>query len=269
MSLEVLPDHVLLHVLALLQPCESVAISQTCSRLQRLALQSPGKLLLLSLCPGTQVCLVRFMPQHREADTAALIIAVKSPCTPPGCQGVCLSAVVASAGQRMHVVTGGTWRDALLLSAWQRQQTSATPQRAQRSDSVGSGALHQNTTVSCNRSPLLQQVLGVPDAAAAAIAGDLPSPGGSIRCGAAARDSDVAPAASSTGRRSMTEFGLYWQPGEALELLLSKQGALSDCDSDCIRMVLLQLSHHSTLCCSGLLASSLGHMYAPWAAWVR
>lgn len=61
MSLEVLPDHVLLHVLARLQACEAVAISQTCSRLQRLALQSPGKLLLLSLCPGIQVGRVGFM----------------------------------------------------------------------------------------------------------------------------------------------------------------------------------------------------------------
>lgn len=117
----------------------------------------------------------------------------------------------------MHVVTGGTWRDALLLSAWQRQQTSASPHRAQRISRVGFGAPDPSTHVSSNRSPLLQQVLGVPDAAAAAIAGDVPLPGGSINCGAAARVDSGGPAASSSGRRPLTEFGLYWQPGKALK----------------------------------------------------
>jgi hypothetical protein len=212
MSLEALPDHVLLHVLARLQACEAVAISQTCSRLQRLALQSPGKLLLLSLGPSTHVG--RLGAWTQNADTAALITAVNSPPALPGGQGVPLSSLVAAAGQRMHVVTGGTWRDALLLSAWQRQQTSASPHRAPVKGRGGSGAPGTNPGVSSCKSPLLEQVLGVPDAAAAAIAGDVQLPGGSISYGAVEKVDSVGPATSSPGRRPLTEFGLYWQPGK-------------------------------------------------------
>lgn len=162
---------------------------------------------------GTQ-CVASKLPRH--ADVARILIAVLNTNTGlSGSEGAALSAVVSAAGQRIHAVTGGTWRDALLLSAWQRQHASAAqPGRPIKRPSVA-GAASKSASTSSSLSPLLQRVLTVPDAAAAVVSGDISLTGISTS-GAAGPRLDVVPAAPRTGHRPRTEFGLYWQPGKPL-----------------------------------------------------
>jgi hypothetical protein len=126
--------------------------------------------------------------------------------------------VLAAAEQRLHAVTGGTWRDALLLAAWQRQQQQQQQQQQTLTNRLKGLQLEARDPLDVY-SPLLDQVLTGPDAAAGLIAGTL-TPAGTSSSGSgggvsSSSDASSSRASSGQGRDSRTEFSLYWQPGKA------------------------------------------------------
>lgn len=200
-SLEQLPDPVLLQIIARVHICDAVSLAQTSQRLRELVLDAPGT------CAAAVQCVTGKLAAANQC--CAVSAGVPSSTLDPD-QSITLSSVLSAADQRLHAGTGGTWKDALLFAAWQRQQSSASDTAAPRRSIPAAPA-------AALVSPMLQRVLDTPDAAAAVVAGEIATCG-STRGMRPAHSSPPAATAGSTARQRgpgrSTEFGLYWQPGE-------------------------------------------------------